>query len=67
MYQNFWRLDILGVFANTIAEAIAVYYSLVESAKLNNLNIYKYLNYLLDKLPDDIKNFDGDYEKLKLS
>ena len=61
----------------------------LESAKLNNLNIYKYLNYLLDslpqleneqtedelekflpwsdKLPDAIKNFDGEYEELKLS
>ena len=61
----------------------------LESAKLNNLNIYKYLNYLLDslpqleneqtedelekflpwsdKLPDDIKIFDGEYEELKLS
>ena len=25
--------------------------SLIKSAKLNNLNIYKYLNYLLDSLP----------------
>ena len=79
------------LFADTVAgaKANAVYYSLIESAKLNNLNIYKYLNYLLDnlpqleneqteeelekflpwsdKLPDDIKNFDGDYEELKLS
>lgn len=79
------------LFADTVAGAKAnvVYYSLVESAKLNNLNIYKYLNYLLDnlpqleneqteeelekflpwsdKLPDDIKNFNGDYEELKLS
>ena len=26
-------------------------YSLVESAKLNNLNIYKYIEYLLQELP----------------
>ena len=79
------------LFADTVAgaNANAVYYSLIEYAKLNNLNIYKYLNYLLDslpqleneqtedelekflpwsdKLPDDIKNFDGEYEELKLS
>ena len=43
------------LFADTVAgagaNANAVYYSLIESAKLNNLNIYKYLNYLLDSLP----------------
>ena len=61
----------------------------LESAKLNNLNIYKYLNYLLDslpqleneqteeelekflpwsdELPNDVRNFDGEYEELKLS
>ena len=79
------------LFADTVAgaNANAVYYSLIESAKLNNLNIYKYLNYLLDslpqleneqtedelekflpwsdKLPDDVKNFNGEYEELKLS
>ena len=28
-----------------------MYYSLIESAKANNLNIYKYIKYLLDELP----------------
>lgn len=78
------------LFADTVngANANAVYYSLIESAKLNNLNIYKYLNYLLDTLPqleteqteedlekflpwsndlpEDVKNFDGEYGELKL-
>ena len=33
------------------AKANAVYYSLIESAKLNNLNIYKYITYLLEAIP----------------
>ena len=41
------------LFADTVegAKANAVYYSFIESAKLNNLNIYKYINYLLKELP----------------
>lgn len=41
------------LFADTIegAKANAIYYSLIESAKANNLNIYKYIKYLLDVLP----------------
>ena len=41
------------LFADTIegAKANAVYYSLIESAKVNKLNIYKYIKYLLDELP----------------
>lgn len=33
------------------AEASAIVYTMVEMAKAHNLNIYKYLNYLLQKLP----------------
>lgn len=41
------------LFADTVngAKANAIYYSFMESAKLNNLNIYKYFNYLLNELP----------------
>lgn len=41
------------LFADTVdgAKANAVYYSFIESAKLNKLNIYKYINYLLKELP----------------
>lgn len=41
------------LFADTVdgAKANAVYYSFIESAKVNNLNIYKYMKYLLEKLP----------------
>lgn len=41
------------LFADTIegAKANSIYYSLIESAQANNLNIYKYIKYLLDELP----------------
>ena len=40
------------LFADTVAgaKANAIYYSLIESAKVNKLNIYKYINYLLEEL-----------------
>ena len=45
------------LFADSVngAKANAVMYSLIESAKVNNLNIYKYINYLLEEFPQ-IKN-----------
>lgn len=41
------------LFADSVegANANAIYYSFIESAKLNNLNIHKYINYLLKELP----------------
>ena len=41
------------LFADSVdgAKTNAVMYSLIESAKINNLNIYKYINYLLDEIP----------------
>ena len=41
------------LFSDTVkgAEASAVVYTMVEMAKVHNLNIYKYLNYLLELLP----------------
>lgn len=41
------------MFADSVdgAKANAVMYSLIESAKVNNLNIYGYINYLLSELP----------------
>jgi len=47
------------LFSNTPkgAKASAIIYSLVETAKGNNLNPQKYLEYLLDKLPNmDLSN-----------
>lgn len=78
------------LFADSVegAKANAVMYSLIESSKVNNLNIYKYLNYLLEEfpkiknindenalekylpwsqeLPDEILNYQGSYEELKV-
>ena len=41
------------LFADSVdgAKANAVMYSIIESAKVNNLNIYGYINYLLSELP----------------
>ena len=42
----------------------AVYYSFIETAKLNKLNIYKYINYLLETLPQlEGEQKDTDIEK----
>ena len=79
------------LFADTVAgaKANAVIYSLIESAKVNNLNINKYIKYLLEvlpqidgeqteeeiekylpwskELPQDILNYQGTYEDIKIS
>ena len=41
------------LFCDSIAgaKATAVMYSIVESAKMNNLDIYKYIKYLLEEIP----------------
>lgn len=41
------------LFADSVdgAKANAIMYSIIESAKVNNLNIYKYIKYLLEQLP----------------
>jgi transposase len=41
------------LFSNTPngAESSSIYYSIIETAKENNLNPYQYLNFLLEKLP----------------
>ena len=54
------------LFADTTAgaEANTVYYSFIETAKLNKLNIYKYINYLLEILPQlEGEQKDTDIEK----
>ncbi len=53
------------LFADTPAGAVcnAVMYSLVESAGINNLNIFKYIEYLLTELPQLENPTDG--EQLK--
>ena len=42
------------------ANASAIIYSIVETAKANNLKIYEYIKYLLEVIPEhmDDKNYD---------
>lgn len=42
------------LFAKSIrgAEANAIYYTLVATAKVNKLDVYKYFKYLFDRLPN---------------
>ena len=53
--KNFVMIDTISG-----AKASAVIYSLVETAKANNLNVYGYMNYLLSEIPNhmDDKNLD---------
>ena len=44
------------------AEASAIIYSLVETAKANNLHIYHYIEHLLTELPK-LKEFAGTEEE----
>ena len=47
------------------AEASAIIYSIVETAKANNLKIYDYLKYLLEELPKYVNIFKNEIpEKL---
>ena len=43
------------------ARASAMIYSLVETAKANNLNIYKYLEYLLTEIPQHVDGNDRSF------
>jgi hypothetical protein len=41
------------------ATASSIIYSIVETAKANNLNVFKYLTYLFEKLPNiDLEDFN---------
>ena len=42
------------------AEASAIIYSIVETAKSNNLKIYDYLKYLLEELPKHVNTFKNE-------
>ena len=78
------------LFADSVegAKTNAVMYSIIETAKVNKLNIEKYIKYLLNELPQleriqddeslkkylpwseeipaEIRNYDGDYEELRI-
>ena len=43
------------------AEASAMLYSIVETAKANNLNIYEYLKYLLTEIPKHMDDHSQDF------
>lgn len=54
------------LFSDTTAgaDANAIYHSFIETTKLNKLNIYKYINYLLEILPQlEGEQKDTDIEK----
>jgi hypothetical protein len=52
---------------NTVrgAQASAIIYSITETARANNLNVYYYISYLLTELPKIIDK-DGNIEQSKL-
>ena len=54
------------LFADSVegAKANATMYSIIESAKINNLNIEKYINYLLEELPQ-LENINNEEKVAK--
>ena len=56
---------VMKLFSDTPrgAEASAIVYTMIEMARAHELNIYKYLNYLLKKLPST-KMTDTEFAKL---
>jgi hypothetical protein len=58
--KNFVMIDTVSG-----AKSSAIIYSLVETAKANNLNVYEYIKYLLTEIPDHMDDTDtGFCEKL---
>ncbi len=51
------------LFCNTIdgAKATAILFTLVETAKANNVDVYYYLKYLLDKMPGHMEDHDRSF------
>ena len=45
------------------AKSSAIIYSLVETAKANNLNIYEYMKYLLTVIPGHMDDHDREFCK----
>lgn len=44
-----------------VAEASAIIYSLVETAKANKLKIYEYFNHLLTEIPEHMQDKNRDF------
>ena len=58
--KNFVMIDTISG-----AKASAIIYSLTETAKANNLNVYEYIKYLLTEIPNHMDDTDTDFcEKL---
>jgi len=53
------------MFCNTIdgAKSVAIMYTIVETAKSNNVNIYYYLKYILDRMPCHMEDTDTSFLK----
>jgi hypothetical protein len=53
------------MFCNTIdgAEAVAIMYTVVETAKSNKANVYYYLKYILERMPCHMDNTDTGFLK----
>ena len=58
--KNFVMIDTISG-----AKASAIIYSLVETAKANNLNVYEYMKHLLTVIPNHMDDHNSDFcEKL---
>ncbi len=48
------------------AKASAIIYSLVETAKANNLNVYEYFKHILTAIPDHMDDSNTDFCEMLL-
>jgi hypothetical protein len=53
------------MFCNTIdgAEAVAIMYTIVETARANKVNTYYYLKYILERMPRHMEGTDTSFLK----
>ena len=55
------RKNWVNMFSTNGAQASAVIYSLVESARANNIRVYNYLELLLTELPKHVDDKDNSF------
>lgn len=55
------RKNWVNMFSTNDAQASAVIYSLVETAKANNIRVYDYLELLLTELPKHVDDKDNSF------
>ena len=60
-YREILRLSSLGLSQQSIAEASAIIYSIVETCKLNNLNIFYYISHLLTEISKHMDDTNLDF------